>query len=420
MKNKNVFEIVGGNKLNGEVKVQTSKNAVLPIMSACLLAKGKTILSEYPKISDLYNMISILKKINVEVIETEKGLELDTTNATNLGIDSRLSKTMRSSIFLLGSTLSRFNNVMITMPGGCDIGKRPIDIHLSAFKQLKVKVVQLGEYIFFNSSKAKAGKVKLKKPSVGATENIIQFATMLKGKTTIINAAREPEVVDLCNFLAKMGAKIYGIGTDKLTIYGVDKLSPITYRPMGDRIVAGTIMCAVAMCGGDVVLTNSFDTENLKLIEKLCSMGCQITTKNDIIHIISDGNLKTAKEISTGYYPDFATDLQSIMLVTSCVAKGETIVKENIFENRFLIADELKKMGAKIEILDPFTAKLVGVENFIPANVVAKDLRGGASLILAGLKADGKTKVSNIQYVDRGYENFEQVLNSLGAKVKRV
>lgn len=417
---KNVFEIVGGNRLEGQVRVQTSKNAVLPIMSACLLAQGKTVLSDYPKISDLYNMISILKKINVDIAESEKGLEIDTSNAINLGIDSDLSKTMRSSIFLLGSTLSRFNTVMITMPGGCDIGERPIDIHLSAFKQLKVKVVQLGEYIFFNSSKAKANKVKLKKPSVGATENIIQFATMLKGKTTIINAAREPEVVDLCNFLAKMGAKIYGIGTNKLTIYGVDKLRPVTYRPMGDRIVAGTIMCAVAMCGGDVILTNSYDTQNLKLIEKLCSMGCQITTKNDIIHISSDGNLKSAKEISTGYYPDFATDLQSIMLSAACVAKGETIVKENIFENRFLITEELNKMGAKIEVLNRNTVKVIGVENLKSSNVVAEDLRGGASLILAGLIAKGKTTVSNIQYVDRGYENFEQVLTQLGANVKRL
>lgn len=417
---KNVYEINGGKQLFGSCKVQTSKNAILPIMSACLLSKGDFILYNYPKISDVDNMISILQKIGVKIVKQGQHLTIDTNNAINAGLDAKLSKSMRSSIFLLGSTLARFKNVMITLPGGCDIGRRPIDIHMDAMAKLNVKVLQLGENVFFNAENAKAGKVKLKIPSVGATENLVQFASTLQGKTTILNAAREPEVVDLCNFLSKMGAKIYGIGTTKLTIYGVNNLRAVTYRPMGDRIVAGTIMCAVALCGGKVTISNSYDTQNSKLIKILCSMGCQIQSKNDIIQISSDGNLKAIDFVETGFYPDFATDLQSVMLATCLTADGSTIVKENLFENRFLVVDELKKMGATLQQIDSRTVKIYGTNYLKGANLVAKDLRGGASLIVAALKAKGQSTIENLHYIDRGYENFEQVLTSLGADIKRV
>lgn len=418
MKN-NCFIIKGGNKLYGEIKNQTSKNATLPIMSACLLASGKSVIKEYPRISDVENMISILKKLGAKIRKTENNLEIETSVVQSAFVDCKLSKKMRSSIFLLGSLLSRFKTACVTFPGGCDIGKRPIDIHINSLKKLGVKVQFIEDNILFNANKAKAGRVKLKLPSVGATENIIQFCCLLKGKTTILNAAREPEVVDLCNFLNKMGAKIIGAGTSKITIYGVDKLKPVEYRPMGDRIVSGTLICAVAACGGEVTITNACPYQNLKLIEKLCSMGCQIDIKNDIIHIVNKSKLISPNSITTGYYPDFATDLQSILLSACTIAKGTTTIKENVFENRFLVVNELKKLGATIKQINNKLIQVDGVETLKGNQLIAKDLRGGAALVIAGLIARGETIVKNIKFIDRGYENLEVMLSKLGADIIR-
>lgn len=418
MKNE-VFKIIGGTKLNGKIKNQVSKNAILPIMSASLMAKGKTVLNQYPKISDVENMILILKKLGAKVIKSNGKLLIYTSDINGAFVDCELSKTMRSSIFLLGSLLARFKNACISMPGGCDIGKRPIDIHINALKKLGVKVTHIEDNILFDAKKAKPCRIKLKLPSVGATENLVQFCSTLEGKTTICNAAKEPEIIDLCNFLNKMGAKIYGAGTNKITIYGVNKLCSTTYKPMGDRIVSGTIMLATAICGGNVTISNACPHENLNLIKKLCSMGCQITTKNDIINIVRDKELISPKIIKTGFYPKFATDLQSQMLVTSCFANGLTYIKETIFENRFLIVDELNKMGAQIEILNNKSVLLSGKNCLTGANVFAGDLRGGAALVLAGLKAKGETIVHNIKFIDRGYEYLETMLNSLGANIVR-
>ena len=414
------FEIVGGKSLFGEIENQISKNATLPILSACLLVESKVKILNYPAITDVFNMLNMLKLLHVDIVEEGDSLVLDASKADNLGLDERLSKTMRSSIFLLGSALSRFNSVMITVPGGCKIGARPIDLHIGALKKLKVKVSAIGDKIFFDATNAKANKIKLKIPSVGATENILQFACKLKGKTTIINPAREPEVVDLANFLNKCGAKILGAGTNKITIYGVNNLYGATYEPIRDRIVAGTIMCAVAICGGDVTITKACPDFNKKIIEKLCSMGCQIDIKNDIIHMVSNKTLKNVEEIRTDYYPGFPTDLQSLMLVVSCFAKGFTYIKENIFENRFLIVDELKKLGANITIESNKTAKIVGGAKLKAKNVRVADLRGGASLVVASLGIKGKIKVSNISLIDRGYDHIENMFHSLGADIRRI
>lgn len=413
------FEINGGKKLFGEVVNQTSKNATLPIMTACLLVDGVTKITNYPQISDVENMISLLNHFGAKIDKKDCNLIINTNKCKNVGIDSLLSKTMRSSVFLLGSYLSRFKNVMLTLPGGCDIGLRPIDIHISALKQLGVNVNCLGNNVFFDATQAKAGKVKLRIPSVGATENIVQFACKLKGTTTIYNAAKEPEVVDLCNFLNLCGAKIIGAGTSKITIYGVDTLEGVTYKPIGDRIAAGTIVGAVAMCGGDVTIRNAVPYQNLKFLKKVASMGCQIDIKNDIIHIISDGKLKTCGIIETGYYPEFPTDLQSIMLAISTIAEGETTIVENIFENRFQIIHELIKCGAKFRKLSNRIVKIRGVENLLPVEFEAKELRGGAALVLLALSVKGKSKITGINYIDRGYENLEKTLNNLGAEIKR-
>ena len=253
----NSFEILGGNKLYGEIKNQTSKNATLPIMSASLLCDGVVKINEVPNITDVDNMLKILKKIGVTIKRDEKSITLNPTKANNAIIDCKLSKTMRSSLFLLGSMLSKFGEIDLTLPGGCKIGARPIDIHIQALKKMGVRVERFDDHIFFKVEKARSAKIKLKIPSVGATENIIQFACKLKGKTIIKNAAREPEVVDLCNFLNQMGAKILGAGTNVITIYGVSKLTTTEYKPIGDRIVSGTVMCAVAIAGGEVTITNA-------------------------------------------------------------------------------------------------------------------------------------------------------------------
>lgn len=420
MSEKNCFIINGGKRLYGEIVNQTSKNATLPILSASLIVNGDIKIVDYPEITDIENMLMILRKMGASVDKVSKNLIINTENADNLGIDSELSRTMRSSIFLLGSTLARFKNVMLTLPGGCQIGKRPIDIHISAMKQLGVKVCYLGNNIFFDASKAKAGTVKLRKPSVGATENIIQFACKLKGKTVICNPAREPEVVDLCNFLNSCGAKILGAGSDKITIYGVGELIATTYKPIGDRIVAGTIVGAVAICGGDVMIRNAVPYQNLKFLKKVCSMGCQIDIKNDIIHIVSDGNLISCKQISTGYYPNFPTDLQSIILAMSAVANGETTIKENIFENRFLILNELLKLGGKFKHINNSIVKIRGVNKLEASQLMANDLRGGAGLVLLALKAKGESKITNIHHIERGYEHLEEMLAKLGADIRRL
>lgn len=415
----NKFIIRGGCHLNGTVRVQTSKNACLPILAGSLMSSGQVVINDYPHITDVDNMLAILRELKVEIKQTQNRLILNANNADNRHIDFELMKTMRSSVFLLGSMLARFKTATITQPGGCKIGARPIDIHLNGLKQMGVKICELGKHIFFDATEAHSAKIKLKLPSVGATENLVQFACLTKGKTVLTNVAREPEIVNLCDFLNSMGAKISGAGTDKITILGVDELYCTQFTPMGDRIVAGSLMIATAICGGKITLTNAVPSQNTNLIEKLKQIGCQITVKNDIITITSEGELTSCKEISTGYYPEFATDLQSQMLVLSCLTKGETQIFENVFENRFLIVPELQKMGAIICLINNRRASVVGGK-LRGAKVEAHDLRGCASLVLAGLGAKGVTQVNNIHFVDRGYENFETVLTSLGADIRRV
>lgn len=412
------FIIHGGKPLKGRIRVQNSKNATLPILTACLMCEGDVIINDYPHISDVDNMLDILKELKVDVKQTDNKLIINSKLADNSTMDFTLMKTMRSSVFLLGSMLARFKTAVITSPGGCKIGKRPIDIHLSGLKKMGVKICALGENLYFNANEAHPAKIKLKLPSVGATENLIQFACLLKGKTVLKNVAKEPEVVDLCNFLNKMGAKILGAGTDKITILGVDCLNATQYTPIGDRIVAGTYMIATAICGGCVELLNASAEHNKNLIEKLKQIGCQIQIENDIIKISSERGIKSFGEIKTGYYPQFPTDLQSQMLTLACFASGYADVYENIFENRFLIVPELQKMGAIISVINNHNVRIVG-SKLHKAKLYAQDLRGGAGLVLAGLGVKGVSQVFGVDFIDRGYEFFEQNLSSLGADIKR-
>lgn len=413
------FVVRGGNELNGEITIQTSKNATLPILSACLLIDGIVKIKDCPNITDVANMVKILKTLNVKLKKCKNNYILNPQNASNSQIDCELAKSMRSSLFLLGSTLSQFKTTTISMPGGCKIGARPIDISVNSLKKLGVKVFERGECLFFDATNAKAGSIKLRLPSVSATENLIQFACKLNGKTTIKNCAREPEVVDLCNFLNLAGAKILGAGTNKITIYGVEKLHGLEYKPIGDRIVAGTFMIAVAICGGKLVIKNGVPDKNKKLIEILSSIGCQIQIKSDIITISRQSKLKSPKTILTGYYPNFPTDLQSQMLVLSLFVDGKTRIHETIFENRFLIVDELKKLGAKIKTISNREVEIEGNQLLTGGIVQAQDLRGGASLVLAALVGKAQTEIENVGYIDRGYVSLEKALSSLGADIKR-
>lgn len=411
--------VFGGQKLFGEVELQVSKNAVLPIMSACLLNKDRVELTKLPNITDVENMIKILSSLGVEIEKQNSGLTLDMKHANLNEIDDALVKSMRSSVFLLGSMLGRFKQATFSSPGGCRIGARPIDLHIKAFKKLGVRVCSLEDRLFFDARGAHVGRIKLKIPSVGVTENIIQFACLLKGETEIINPAKEPEVVDLCNFLNSCGANIVGAGTNKITIYGVNSLHSAQYTPMPDRIVEGTILLAVAMCGGEVKIKNACGNINSSLIKKLVSMGCQICLKGDIIIVSSESGLKNLKKVCTGFYPDFATDLQSMFTALCSVSAGKTKIRERVFENRFLIVDELIKMGAKIKRINRHTILVEGVEKLYPASLHAQELRGGAALVLAALMAEGKTEIGGVHFIDRGYEKIETTFSSLGAKIKR-
>lgn len=419
MKN-NCLEIIGGNKLYGSIRNQTSKNATLPIMSASILSSGVVELRDMPDITDIDNMISILEGLGAFVDRQGSIIKIDPENVQNDQISESLSKSMRSSVFLLGSMLSRFKSMRLCLPGGCQIGSRPIDIHINSLKRLGVRVAEHCDIISFDASNAKCGRVRLRLPSVGATENLIEFACLLPGKTIILNPAREPEIVDLANFLNKMGAKILGAGTKKITIYGVDRLKGTIYTPMGDRIVSGTIMTAVAIAGGDVTITNACPYQSEKIIKILCSLGCQIDIKNDIIHITKDQDLSSNISLATDYYPGFPTDMQSMILALASVVDGKTIIKEKIFENRFLTVRELQRMGANITILSNRKVLVRGVRRLSGCEVEALDLRGGASLVLAGLKAEGKTIIHNVHFIDRGYDHIEDMLTSLGADIRRI
>ena len=413
------FIIVGGNELSGEVTIQTSKNAVLPILAGSILCDKQVTINNVPNILDVNNMFNILRDLGVQVDYIDKDCHIDASSISNCTLNQDLCKTLRSSIFLLGPLLARFKQAVISYPGGCDIGNRPIDLHLSGLEKLGVKISKRHSLIYCDGKNMKSGIVQLDFPSVGATENLMMSAVFLKGSTKLINVAKEPEIVDLQNFLNSMGASISGAGTAEITINGVNKLHSTQYTPISDRIVEGTLMLATAITGGKVTLKNTDFKNNQSLIAKLSSVGCQIDIKNDIIHITSSGRLPSIDLIDTQVYPGFPTDMQAQMMSLQAVSDGVSIICENVFENRYKHAKELVKMGANI-ILRDRVAVVKGVEELTGAPVDATDLRAGAGLVLAGLKANGYTTINNVYHIDRGYENFENILTSLGANIKRI
>ena len=415
----NKYIIDGGENLYGKIRVHSAKNTVLPLLAASILTDEPITLRRVPPISDVENMLRILTEVGCIIKRHGDTVVIDSSNAVSHEIPARLTKELRSSVFMLGSILTRFHRAKISYPGGCDIGLRPIDLHLSGLKRLGVDIIEKDGYIHCEAERLQGAEILLDFPSVGATENIILAAIKAEGITTIRNAAKEPEIVDLQRFLNEMGANVRGAGGSTIVIKGVKRLRGIDYTPIGDRIEAGTYMIAAAVCGGELEV-EGVSVENIAaLLHKLRENGCKIYAKNDKIILRSDGRLKSVDLVETMPFPGFPTDMQAQYAALCCVAKGSTLLVENLFETRYRYAAELKRMGADITVRGR-SALIRGVDRLHAASVTASDLRGGAALVIAALNAEGKSSVLDISHIDRGYADFEGKLRSLGAKIKRV
>lgn len=407
-----------GKKLRGEVNVSGSKNASLPIIAATILNADITKLYNVPKIQDTKITLEILKILGCKIKRNSGKIEINSKHIAKTEIPENLMRQMRSTVILAGALLGRFKEVKFSYPGGCEIGSRPIDLHLAAFRKMGIQVEEMSGFIRCSCDKIVAAEINLDFPSVGATENIILAATLAEGTTIINNAAMEPEIIDLANCLNRMGAKVQGAGTNIIRITGVKKLKGTGYKVMPDRIEAGTFLCAAAVTGGKIKINNVVPEHLIPVIHKLKETGCEIEVCKNTIEIEAPKKLK-AIDIKTMPYPGFPTDLQQIFGSMLSTAKGTSVIIENIFENRFKYINELIRMGAKITI-EGKTAIIVGKKRLNGATVQGTDLRGGTGLIIAGLAAKGITKVENIEYVLRGYENLDDKLNMLGANIKEV
>ena len=411
--------ILGGRELHGEVDIVTAKNSLLPILACGLLTERVIVLHKVAMFTDVGYMVKILESLGCSVKIEGDDLIVDTTLADKYEIREEFTKKIRSSIFMLGPLLSRFRKAKVAYPGGCNIGNRPIDLHIKGLKGLNVKIEEKHGYIYCDGSNMRAGNVHLDFPSVGATENIMMASVKLKGTTTIYNCAREPEIEDLQNFINSCGGKVSGAGSSVITITGVEHFYSTEYQPISDRIVAGTYMIACAMCGGNIELKNCEKIHNLALLDKLKSSGMTIKSRHDILNIVMKSKPKSISNIVTQPYPGFPTDLQSQILALQTISKGTSMIVENLYESRYKICNELVKMGAKIRINDRM-AIVHGVPRLYGANVTATDLRGGAGLVLAGLTAEGYTTVEDIYHIDRGYLSIEDDFCKLGAEIKRI
>lgn len=409
----------GGHKLFGEVNIECAKNALLPILCACNLIEGKVVLKSVPKFLDILAIGDILEYLGGTVLWQDDDLIVDMTSPKRHDITVELASKARASIYMLGPILARHKKVKVAYPGGCDIGLRPIDLHLSGMRALGAKVVEKNGYIYCDGSNMKGGDVILNFASVGATENIIMAACLTKGRTRIFNAAKEPEVVDLQNFLNACGAKIYNAGCSVIEIEGVDKLNGIEYQAISDRIIAGTYMIACAMAGGEITLNNANFAHNQVLIAKLRNSGCKIEPKGDKIYMKSISRPKAFGELETAVYPGFPTDLQAQAMALQCLSDGTSMIVENLFEARFKHIPELIKMGGDIKFRDKVCV-VRGKDKLYGADVFAYDLRGGAALVIVALAAEGYTTISNAEMIDRGYYKIEDTLASLGADIKRI
>lgn len=411
--------ITGGTKLCGSVKVPGAKNTVLPILAATILSGKKSVILDCPKIRDVELTIEILRDLGCYAEWCDEGLVVDSAGINKTKIKEELMDKMRSSIIITGAILARMGRVETTYPGGCELGLRPIDLHIKAFRQMGVKVTEKYGYLTFEGEKLKASDIHLDFPSVGATENIMLAAAKIKGTTRIINAAKEPEIEDLKDFLVKMGVKVNGAGTSVIEIEGSNELNDVTHKVIPDRIVAATYMAASAITGGEVEIKNINHNHIGAITSVMANMGVKIfPSDSNTIVVSSPRPLKTVNLIRTSPYPGFPTDAQSILMSLMGVSSGTGMIIENIFDRRFRHVEELKKMGADITV-DGRCAVIKGVEKLYGARVSAPDLRSGAGLVVAGLGADGVTEVSNIEYIERGYEDIAGDLKSLGADIRK-
>lgn len=413
------YLITGGNKIHGTLSLKGAKNSILPLMAASLLNENINIIHNVPLIADVYTMIDILASIGCKIDFNDHVLVIDSSNLTSNEIDEEYVKKMRSSIIVLGAMISRLEHVKIYEPGGCAIGKRPIDLHLNSLRQLGVKIEE-GCIIDCERKEIIGNDIIFDSPSVGATENIILAAVKAKGITRIYNAAKEPEIEDLQNYVNKMGAKVSGAGSDFIEIEGVDKLDKVEHTVIPDRIAIGTYMVASAITGGALEVDKIVRSHMEPINNTLIKAGCDIEYTKEGLILTSPQRIKAINFLKTDIHPNYPTDMQAQMMALMTLSEGNNIFYETIFENRFMHCSELDKMGANTEIISSHLCRVTGVNKLYGAKTKSPDLRGGAALIIASLAAEGESEISNIYHVERGYENIEGVLNNLGADIKKV
>ena len=418
------YEINGGNQLHGSVSISGAKNAVVAILPAALLVRGKCRIENVPDISDVRILLDILRGMGAKVDRPELNIvEIDATNVTATRPEDALVKKLRASYYLMGTLLSRFGTAHVALPGGCKFAERPIDQHLKGFRALGADVEDTSAYVCLNPGPngLKGARIHLDMASVGATINLMLAACLLPGQTVIVNAAKEPHIVDLANFLNTMGARITGAGTETVKIRGVESLHGGTYTIIPDQIEAGTYMAAAAVVGGDVLVDNVIPKHMECITTKLQEMGATVVEYDDAIRVISNGKLRGAA-VKTRPYPGFPTDMQAQIGVCMALAEGTSRLIETVYETRFFgYTSELTKMGANIDIkIESKMAIFEGVERLKGADVTAKDLRAGAALVIAGLTAEGTTRVDNIHFVERGYQNLIEKMTALGADIKKI
>ena len=411
--------IEGSVPLLGEICVQGAKNAVLPILAATVLADGECIIHNAPNLRDVHKTDLVLRRLGCEVRREGSTIFVNPTDFCGCSISEDLMREMRSSIIFLGAIISRCGMAVVSIPGGCPIGLRPIDLHLKGLRALGVEIHEEHGYIHCSAPFLKGADIHLDFPSVGATENIMLAAVYAEGDTYISNAAREPEITDLANFLNRMGADIKGAGTGLIRISGVHKrLKGTEYTVMPDRIAAATYLAAGAITDGEILLRNAAPQHMGAMLHVLEEMGAKIKTERDMIHLKSRGTLRSVHMLRTMPYPGFPTDIQSPFMALATVARGTSVFTEMIFENRFRHVDELVRMGADIKV-EGRSAVVRGVERLMGARVVAQELRGGAALVLAALAAEGESEITGTEYIDRGYEEIEKYISECGGIIRR-
>jgi UDP-N-acetylglucosamine 1-carboxyvinyltransferase len=413
--------VSGGSRLQGELALQGCKNSALPIMAAAILSGGECILKNCPALTDIYAAARILNCVGCRCMISDNTAVISAESVSETSIPEKLMHEMRSSIIFMGAILGRAGECTVYCPGGCELGPRPIDMHLAAMRKMGADIKEsYGKIICRISGKAHGARISLPFPSVGATENIILCAVTAEGETVINNAAREPEICDLCGFLRACGAEITGDGESRIVIRGKERLHGCEYRIMPDRIAGATYLCMTAAAGGEIILTDACPAEMEPFLTVLEQTGCSIYTSDNRIYMRSGSRLKAVNErIRTMPHPGFPTDAQAVLMAALTLADGTSVFEENIFDCRYRHADALTKMGADIQVLGKI-AVVKGVRRLYGANVDATDLRGGAAMIAAALAAEGKTEISGIAHIDRGYENIEEAVSRLGGKIKRV